>query len=126
MLQPEKHSPSEARRLPQLILKELHGFSQSKKCAAVKHMLTQILKSYIKLIYRKKIILEASELASQSVWEPYWPVSPGFSAVQITFRIPFSAELGNNSYCAIGCNVLGCEGQRNINHSWQNSWDLNN
>lgn len=53
-------------------------------------------------------------------------MSPGFGAVHITFRIQFSAELGNISYCAVGCNVLGCEGQRNINHSWQNSWDLNN
>lgn len=111
MLQPEKHSPSEARRLPQLILKELHGFSQSKKCAAVKHMLTQILKSYIKLIYRKKILLEASELASQSVWEPYWPVSPGFSAVQITFRIPFSAELDVMSWVVKGREILTTVGR---------------
>lgn len=64
MLQPEKHNPSEARRLPKLILKGLDGFSQSKKCTAVKDILIQILKSDINLIHRKIIIPEVSELAS--------------------------------------------------------------
>lgn len=69
-LQPEKHSPSKAWRLPQLILKGLDAVSQSNKRTAIKDIVTQILKTYVSSIYRKQIILEASDLSSQFVREP--------------------------------------------------------
>lgn len=67
MLWPEKHSSSKAWRLPRLVLIGLDAVSQGNKCTAIKDILTQILKSYINSIDRKQIILEASDLTSQSV-----------------------------------------------------------